>query len=124
MTNVLVFKFATLVASESDNADLYSEPIALQGNDKLALTPIVHYVNGPNTPSLSYTTEVSNDGVNWQSQGPSDTIATPSTGVQTQKSDTVYGQFFRVSVTYSVTGGGSDSGAICLDLQGLMMKAQ
>lgn len=89
-----------------------TDPIPLGDNDRASAILSVHYIFGGASRLLTYTTQVSNDGVTWVDDGPTGTAATsapPSINVVAN----VNGAFMRVKFDLTIGGG---LGAACFDL--------
>ena len=102
-------------------SEICTDPVPLRGADRAAVHIVLYYAWGG---SIGYSfvafAEVSNDGVNWLSTGPSVGGAAPSFPFTAASVGDVNGAFLRFRYHYSVTGVGI--GAICFDLRVLLDK--
>ena len=89
-----------------------SDVYPLNGNDRATAVLTVERIYGGSTPgdrSVSFSTQVSLDGVNWANQGPS--LSTGDTG-STADTDDVNGAFVRFIFTFAVTSASGTAGVL------------
>lgn len=115
-----IAKFATLVATPASDAVLYTEAIAMGENQNANVIPVCHYFNGPNTPTFTFTGQISTNGVDWADAGPAASYVSGGDLVAGSalpaNSAVVEAPWLRFRLVYSVAGAGSNAGAICFDL--------
>lgn len=111
-----LLKRAVIACDEAAASQLYSDEWELGEFRRLTVVPTVHYAFGPNTPTLSYSVEVSTDGENWVTSGSAitDSIANPTVGAQAMKSDVLSGARVRFVVSYDCSGATAGAGACCV----------
>ncbi len=96
-----------MTAKQGTVSVIYTDPMALNGNDRAAANLGVHYIWGQTAgSSIAYDAEVSNDGVNWVPVSAfTDTTTAPTGITPRQVVATVNGAFIRFK--FSLTAGGS-----------------
>jgi len=103
-----------IVAPSADTSTIYTDPVALGSNDRGAAVLMVHYMyGGTSSTTLTYTAQVSNDGVEWVDSLLTDNVsaagATPK-----QKVADLNGAFVRFKIEYAIDAGAP--GGVCFDL--------
>jgi len=101
-----------IVANASTTSTIYTDPVALGNNDRGTAVLVVHYLFGGGTTTLTYTAQVSNDGVEWVDTTLTDSATTAGPAQQTI--DDLNGAFVRFKMDYA-TGSGA-TGGVCFDL--------
>ena len=104
-------KCQVVVADTGATSDCFTDPISLGENDRGAAILLIHYIYGGGT--LTYTAQVSNDGVEWVdtllTEGATAAAATPLQEVQD-----LNGAFLRFK--FSLANGGGGQGGVSFDL--------
>jgi hypothetical protein len=109
----------TLVAVQGTNVTVFTDPVPLNGNDRLSAMLDTHSVvraNLSGTLTLSYVAQVSNDGGQNYVDSTAVLDSATAAGVR-QIVGTVNGALVRFKYTVAITGGSTgDFGGVCFDL--------
>lgn len=95
-----------------------TDPVPMNGMNRASAIMNIHSIldAGSQTPQLTATAQVSNDGVNWVDDGP--VVVATTSGAQAIKTADTEGQFVRFQYTLEPEAGasGSDYTFMCFDL--------
>ena len=119
MSVVVFANNQTLVAVQGTNVNVFTDPVSLNGNDRLSAMLDTHSVvksNSSSTVTLSHVAQVSNDGGQNYVDSTAVFDSTTAAGVR-QIVGTVNGALVRFKFSLAVSGGSTgDVGAACFDL--------
>lgn len=122
----MVIPFASnqvLVTTTGTGVTITTDPVSMKGNDRVTAMLLVHsiwHTGTLGTATLTYKTQVSNDGVHWADDGPSDS-ATAASSTPVQAIAETLGAFMRMEFELTLPSGeAGDICAVAFDLHALL----
>lgn len=110
---LMVFaKNQTLVDSASGGATIFTNAVSVGDNNQASSVTVISKIFNPGN-GLSWTMQVSNDGVNWVSQGPACSNQT-SAGTTFNAPLAISAMYARLSITFQSSAA---IGAVTFDVQ-------
>jgi hypothetical protein len=98
-----------------------TDPVPMNGNDRVSGIVTTHYVFGPTTPTLTITVEGSNDGTAWVDFTPGGWPEPAAAGSQELAAAEAIFAFVRMRFSFTDTGSGN--AFICFDVHAVVDKS-
>ncbi len=108
-----------LLAAPGTTSEIVTDPVSLERLDRASVVANIHYIFPGGSASLTYVTQVSNDGTSWVDQGP--TASLNSAGVKPPDVVEVHGGWMRIVLRLTAPAGPVAS-MVALDLHARLDK--